>query len=59
MASSSVQWIFSAGSVDLVVHSWKDLPLAEEAGTTVAATLPRADPRDLIIIRKDAEAEMY
>ncbi|EER10306.1 porphobilinogen deaminase, putative [Perkinsus marinus ATCC 50983] len=46
------------GSVDLVVHSWKDLPLAEEAGTTVAATLPRADPRDLIIIRKDAEAEI-
>ncbi|KAF4677289.1 hypothetical protein FOL47_002528 [Perkinsus chesapeaki] len=46
------------GSFDLVVHSWKDLPLAEEPGTTVASTLPRADPRDMIIIRKDALPEI-
>ncbi|KAF4708106.1 hypothetical protein FOZ63_012169 [Perkinsus olseni] len=46
------------GSFDLVVHSWKDLPLAEEPGTTVAATLPRADPRDLLVIRRDAVEEI-
>ncbi|EER07305.1 porphobilinogen deaminase, putative [Perkinsus marinus ATCC 50983] len=46
------------GAFDLVVHSWKDLPLAEESGTTVVATLPRADPRDLLLIRRDAIEEM-
>lgn len=52
----------ASGAVDLVVHSWKDLPL-ESAGpgdgrpdTVIAATLERADPRDLILIR-DAVVE--
>ena len=30
------------GHADLVVHSWKDLPLEDRDGTTVAATLERA-----------------
>jgi hydroxymethylbilane synthase len=38
---------------DLVVHSWKDLPIEPHAGTTVAATLERADPRDVLLVRDD------
>ena len=41
---------------DLVVHSWKDLPLEDRAGTTVAATLERADPRDVLLVRRDVVA---
>lgn len=40
-------------SADLVVHSWKDLPTAERIGTVVAATLPRADVRDVLLFRRD------
>jgi hydroxymethylbilane synthase len=39
---------------DIVVHSWKDLPLESAPGTTVAATLERADPRDVLLVRRDA-----
>jgi hydroxymethylbilane synthase len=48
-----------AGTVDLVVHSWKDLPLdiaGERPDTTIAATLERADPRDLLLVRRDVVA---
>jgi len=41
------------GSADAVVHSWKDLPVAPHPGTTVAATLERADPRDVLLLRRD------
>jgi hydroxymethylbilane synthase len=38
---------------DLVVHSWKDLPIEPYAGTMVAATLERADARDVLLVRLD------
>lgn len=41
------------GKVDLVVHSWKDLPVQERASTMIAATLDRADVRDVILVRRD------
>ena len=47
----------SAGGADAVVHSWKDLPLEPRADTVIAATLPRADPRDVLIIRRGAVAD--
>jgi hydroxymethylbilane synthase len=37
------------GSLDLAVHSLKDLPVALPAGLTVAAHPPRADPRDVLV----------
>src|SRR5467141_2150107 len=37
------------GDFDLVVHSWKDLAIEEYLETEVAATLPRADARDLLL----------
>jgi len=41
-----------SGKFDMVVHSWKDLPTEERAGTMVVATLPRADVRDLLLVPK-------
>ena len=38
------------GDFDLVVHSWKDLAIEDEAETEIAATLPRADARDLLLV---------
>ncbi|HEY8280539.1 MAG TPA: hydroxymethylbilane synthase [Bdellovibrionota bacterium] len=40
--------------VELVVHSWKDLPTEPRPGLQIGATLERADPRDLLLFRKDS-----
>jgi hydroxymethylbilane synthase len=37
---------------ELVVHSWKDLPTEIRPQTCIAATLPRADQRDLLLFKK-------
>jgi hydroxymethylbilane synthase len=42
-----------AGHCDLVVHSWKDLPIEEHPQTCIAATLPRADQRDLLLVNAE------
>jgi hydroxymethylbilane synthase len=42
-----------SGKVDLVVHSWKDLPILDRDGTKIVATLPRADARDVLLVRRD------
>ena len=41
------------GKFDLVVHSWKDLAIEDDPETEIAATLPRADARDLLLVRRD------
>jgi hydroxymethylbilane synthase len=38
-----------AGVVDLVVHSYKDLPTAPVDGLVIGAVLPRADARDCLV----------
>lgn len=38
---------------DVVVHSWKDLPIEPFPGTVIAATLERADARDVLLLRRD------
>jgi hydroxymethylbilane synthase len=43
---------------DLVVHSFKDLPTEPRPATQIAATLPRADLRDLLLLRKDRVEEI-
>lgn len=40
------------GEWDMVVHSWKDLPVEQDPRTEIAATLPRADARDLLLVKK-------
>ncbi len=42
------------GQVDMVVHSWKDLPVQNDGSTLLAATLKRADHRDLLLVKKNA-----
>ena len=39
------------GTVDLAVHSYKDLPTASEPGLTIAAVPRREDPRDALVAR--------
>ncbi|SOD94288.1 hydroxymethylbilane synthase [Blastococcus haudaquaticus] len=39
------------GTVDLAVHSYKDLPTAPEPGLTIAAVPRREDPRDALVAR--------
>lgn len=38
-----------AGDVDVVVHSFKDLPTAKAEGIEVVAVPPREDPRDALV----------
>lgn len=44
------------GRVDIAVHSAKDVPTDEDPGLRIAAYLPRADPRDALVVRIDARA---
>jgi hydroxymethylbilane synthase len=41
------------GRIDIAVHSSKDLPSDLPPGLVVAATLPREDPRDAILLREN------
>jgi hydroxymethylbilane synthase len=42
------------GRVDVAVHSAKDVPTDEDPRLRVGAFLPRADPRDVLVVRADA-----
>jgi hydroxymethylbilane synthase len=42
------------GRVDAAVHSAKDVPTEEDPRLRIAAYLPRADPRDALVVGRDA-----
>ena len=46
------------GEIDMVVHSWKDLPIEDGDKTFVAATLQRHDMRDLLLVKRSAWARV-
>lgn len=45
------------GRAELAVHSLKDLPTTETAGLVLAAYLPRADARDVLVSREGGALE--
>ena len=55
--TSELSGALADSRIDLAVHSWKDLPFVEPTTTHVAATLERADPRDLLLVRRDRLAQ--
>lgn len=49
--ASALRDALFAGTVDLAVHSYKDLPTTEPRGLQVVAVPPREDPRDVLVTR--------
>lgn len=51
---AAIERALIARHVDLAVHSAKDVPTEEDPRLRIAAYLPRADPRDALVVRSDA-----
>jgi hydroxymethylbilane synthase len=51
---AAIEWALLDGRVDVAVHSAKDVPTAEDPRLAIAAYLPRADPRDALVVRTGA-----
>ena len=52
--TSAIQEALIANTVDVAVHSYKDLPTARPKGLVIAAVPERADPRDVLVSRSGA-----
>jgi hydroxymethylbilane synthase len=50
--TKEIEEALDAGSIDLAVHSSKDMPTALPSGLVLSAFMPREDPRDAFISRK-------
>jgi hydroxymethylbilane synthase len=53
---AAIERALLAGRVDVAVHSAKDVPTDEDPRLLLGAFLPRADPRDALLVRSDAGA---
>jgi hydroxymethylbilane synthase len=51
--TKELEYALLNGSVDLVVHSLKDLPTTLPPGLVIGAVLCREDPRDAVVLRKN------
>ncbi len=48
---AAIELALLAGRVDVAVHSAKDIPTDEDPRLRIGAYLPRADPRDALVVR--------
>ncbi|HYK96731.1 MAG TPA: hydroxymethylbilane synthase [Candidatus Dormibacteraeota bacterium] len=53
---AAIERALLGGQVDAAVHSAKDVPTAEDPRLRIGAFLPRADPRDALVVRAGAAA---
>ena len=51
---AAIERALLAGHVDVAVHSAKDVPTGPDPRLRIGAYLPRADPRDALVVRVDA-----
>lgn len=51
---AAIERALLSGDVDVAVHSAKDVPTDEDPRLRIGAYLPRADPRDALVVRADA-----
>ena len=51
---AAIERALLAGRVHIAVHSAKDVPTDEDPRLRIGAYLPRADPRDALVLRADA-----
>lgn len=51
---AAIERALLTGEVDVAVHSAKDVPTREDARLSIGAYLPRADPRDALVVRTDS-----
>ena len=51
MFTSALRDALADGTIDVAVHSYKDLPTAPDPRLSLAAVPPRADPRDALVAR--------
>jgi hydroxymethylbilane synthase len=55
---AAIERALLSGRVDVAVHSAKDIPTDTDDRLTIAAYLPRADPRDALVVRGDVPARL-
>jgi hydroxymethylbilane synthase len=49
--TAEIEAALRVADIDLAVHSFKDLPIAESEGLSIGAVLERADPHDVLVSR--------
>lgn len=57
--TTEIQAALQRGEADIAIHSLKDLPTESPEGLKLAATLPRADAREVLLYREAAYVDAH